>query len=131
METVSLSSYAGTAGVSIKFRNISEYENFLYLDDINITDAASGINSNNSVSGISIYPNPSADGNFTVDVKKDEHAVQKICVYDLLGKKVFELNANVPAGMYNMNLSDLSSGTYMVQIVKENQTLFNKIVINK
>ena len=129
-EVVSLSSYSAATGAFIKFRNISDYENFLFIDDINIT-SSTGINAQSAAQGINIYPNPSADGKFLVDIKKDEHSVQKLSVYDVLGNKVFEIKDNIPSGTYDMNLNNLSSGTYLVEIVKDNTTLFNKIIINK
>ncbi|MFI5140827.1 MAG: T9SS type A sorting domain-containing protein, partial [Bacteroidia bacterium] len=89
------------------------------------------INTQSALQGVLVYPNPSADGKFLVDVKKDEHTVQRLSVYDVLGNKVFEIKDNIPAGTYDMNLSNLSSGTYLVEIVKDNTTLFNKIIINK
>ncbi|MBS1646945.1 MAG: choice-of-anchor J domain-containing protein [Bacteroidetes bacterium] len=132
LETIPLSSYAGVPNVFIKFRNISDYENFLYLDDINILDASTtNINLNTVSNGVSIYPNPSANGNFSIDIKQSETSIQKITAYDLVGKKVFELNEHIPSGIYNMNLSHLSSGTYFIQIVKEDKTLFDKIIISK
>ena len=129
-EVISLSSYSNANGVFIKFRNISDFENFLFIDDINISTTAS-ISQQTAAQGINIYPNPSADGKFFVDIKKDEHAVQKLSVYDILGNKVFEVKNNIPSGIYDMNLNNLSSGTYLVEIVKDNTTLFNKIIINK
>ena len=129
-EVISLSGYSSATGAFIKFRNISDFENFLYIDDINISTTAS-INQQTAAQGINIYPNPSADGKFFVDIKKDEHSVQKLSVYDVLGNKVFEIKENIPAGVYDMNLVNLSSGTYLVEIVKDNTTLFNKVIINK
>ena len=129
-EVISLASYSSASGAFIKFRNISDYENFLYIDDINISTTAS-INMQSAIQGINIYPNPSADGKFMVDIKKDEHSIQKLSVYDVLGNKVFEILNNIPAGVYDMNLANLSNGTYLVEIVKDNTTVFNKIIINK
>ncbi|HKC68901.1 MAG TPA: M43 family zinc metalloprotease [Bacteroidia bacterium] len=130
LETISLGSYSSATAAFIKFRSINDYENDLFLDDINIS-TLSGIQAQSAAQGILVYPNPSADGKFLVDIKKDEHNVQRLSVYDVLGNKVFEIKDNIPAGTYDMNLSNLSSGTYLVEIVKDNTTVFNKIIINK
>ncbi|HTA61799.1 MAG TPA: M43 family zinc metalloprotease [Bacteroidia bacterium] len=130
-ESISLNGYTSATTAFIKFRSITDYENDLYIDDINIA-TLSGINAQSASQGVSVYPNPSADGKFLVDIKKDEHSVQRLSVYDILGNKVFEIKDNIiPAGTYDMNLEKLSSGTYLVEIVKDNTTLFNKIIINK
>jgi len=130
MEVVPLSTYSTATTAFVKFRSITGYENDLFLDDINISTTAS-INTQSAIQGVLVYPNPSADGKFLVDIKKDEHSVQRLSVYDVLGNKVFEIKDNIPTGTYDMNLSNLSSGTYLVEIVKDNTTLFNKIIINK
>jgi hypothetical protein len=129
-EVIPLSTYSTATSAFVKFRSITGYENDLFLDDINISTTAS-INTQSAIQGVLVYPNPSADGKFLVDIKKDEHSVQRLSVYDVLGSKVFEIKDNIPAGTYDMNLSNLSSGTYLVEIVKDNTTLFNKIIINK
>jgi anti-sigma28 factor (negative regulator of flagellin synthesis) len=129
-ESISLGAYTTATTAFVKFRSITDYENDLYIDDINIA-TLSGINAQSASQGVSVYPNPSVDGKFLVDIKKDEHSVQRISVYDILGTKVFEIKDNIPAGTYDMNLERLSSGTYLVEIVKDNATLFNKIIINK
>ena len=45
---VNLNSYAGSDGVIVKFRNVNQYENNLFLDNINITsDATTNIEESN------------------------------------------------------------------------------------
>jgi hypothetical protein len=127
-ETVSLTSYV-SSNTMIKFLGINGYENQMYLDDINITETT-GIKNSVASIGVNIYPNPSADGKFTVDIKQNE-SINKLQIYDVLGNKVYEVGPNIPAGQYNMDLSNLNSGTYFVSILKGNVPAFTKIVITK
>ncbi|MGZ3862865.1 MAG: M43 family zinc metalloprotease [Bacteroidia bacterium] len=129
-ETVSLTSYAASNNAVIKFVNITDYENQLYIDDINITKTT-GIKNSAASLGVSVYPNPSADGKFSVDIAQNESNVTKLVVFDVLGNKVYEINDTIPAGNYDMDLSNLGGGTYFVQIVKGNASGFTKIVISK
>jgi len=129
LETISLTSYV-SSNVMIKFRNITDYENQLYIDDINISKTT-GIRTEAASVGVFIYPNPSADGKFMVEIKQNQNEVNKLSVYDVLGNKVYEIDQKIPVGQYNMDLSNLSNGTYFVEVIKENKPVFTKIVINK
>ncbi|HWY39123.1 MAG TPA: M43 family zinc metalloprotease [Bacteroidia bacterium] len=129
-ESVSLASYASSNNAIIKFVNITGYENELYIDDINIS-AFSGIQSSGASAGVNIYPNPSADGRFMIDIKQNQNNVNRLTVYDILGNKVYEIDQKIPSGRYDMDLSSLGSGTYFVEVLKENKPVFTKIVISK
>lgn len=129
-ETISLAAYASSSNAVIKLVNITDYENQLYIDDINITKTT-GIKNSASSLGVSVYPNPSADGKFSVDIAQNEAYVTKLVVFDVLGNKVYEINDTIPAGNYDMDLSNLGGGTYFVQVVKGNASGFTKIVISK
>jgi len=130
LETISLTSYSNTPMAFIKFKHSTDYENNMYIDDINIVDNV-GIASYASNSGISVYPNPSADGKFVVDIKQGAEKVQRLSVYDMLGNKVFSIDQNIPSGMYDMNLDNLTNGTYMVEVLKDSKPVYTRIVINK
>ncbi len=130
LETISLTAYASSNNAMIKFRNITDYENQLYIDDINIT-ATTGIRTEAASVGVLIHPNPSADGKFMVEIKQNQNEVNKLSVYDVLGNKVYEIDQKIPVGQYSMDLSNLSNGTYFVEVIKENKPVFTKIIINK
>jgi hypothetical protein len=120
-----------TADQSLRMLAVLNTAPYNSLTTSNGCTPLASISTQNATQGVSIYPNPSADGKFIVDIKKDEHAVQHLSVYDVLGNKVFEIKNNMAAGTYDINLSNLSSGTYLVEIIKDNTALFNKIIINK
>ncbi len=86
----------------IKFRNVNQYENNLFIDNINITsDASTNIDENNK-NIIEVYPNPSDEYvNINYDGLKQ--------IYTILGKKLFETNENI------INISALSKGVYMIK----------------
>jgi len=130
METINLASYNTAPMAFIKFKHTTDYENQMYIDDINI-DNSTGIANYASLTGVSVYPNPSADGKFVVDIRQNAEKVQRLAVYDVLGNKVYEINQNIPSGMYEMNLDNLSNGTYLVEIIKANKPVYTKILINK
>ena len=101
-ENINLSNYSNLDGVIIKFRNVNQYENNLFIDNINITsDASTNIDENNK-NIIEVYPNPSDEYvNINYDGLKQ--------IYTILGKKLFETNENV------INISSLSNGVYLIK----------------
>jgi hypothetical protein len=129
-ETISLTPYNTSTNAIIKFHHTTDYENQMYIDDVNISSSM-GISVNAALAGVSIYPNPSSDGRFFVDIKQGDSRVQKLGVYDVLGNKVYGIDEAIPVGFYEMNLDNLANGTYLVEILKDNKPVFTKIVINK
>lgn len=130
METISLSTYGTATAAFVKFQHTTDYENEMYIDDINIAPS-NGINTNAALAGVSIYPNPSTDGKFFVDIKQNDSKVLKLNVFDVLGNKVYSIDQTIPSGFYEMNLGNLNNGTYLVEVIKDSKPLYTKIVINK
>ena len=57
LETLDLSSFASNNNVLLRFKVTSDYENNLYVDDINIS-SPTGVASNEQENFISVFPNP-------------------------------------------------------------------------
>ena len=78
----------------------------------------------------SIYPNPN-NGEFSVSYSFIQEG-QKIILYDMLGKEVKYFDLESTNGVKNINVSDLSNGTYLYKIQNKKETLFNgKITLSK
>lgn len=63
---------------------------------------------------IRVFPNPSENGIFTIAF--ENAVVQKISVFDLLGKKVYEDEDVNSTGNYTLRLIDLTKGVYVLKI---------------
>jgi hypothetical protein len=100
---ISLSNYSNQDGIIVKFRNINQYENNLFLDNINITSDGSTNIHEEIKNNIVICPNP-ADKH--INIKYD--GLKEI--YSVLGKKLIETYNN------NINISSLPTGFYIVKI---------------
>lgn len=76
--------------------------------------------SEEELSQISIFPNPmNQDGQLIIS--SDQDRVVELNVVDMMGRTVFqELNHTINQGQHALNINDLSSGTYLVQL-KDNQ----------
>jgi hypothetical protein len=72
--------------------------------------------------GVGVYPNPS-DNFFFVDMQN----IDKIEVYDVTGKIIFSENIN--SDKYLLDLSENTSGIYILKIVAEGKTYNHKIIL--
>ncbi len=77
-----------------------------------------------------IYPNPN-NGEFSVSYSFVQEG-QKIILFDMLGKELKQFDLENTNGVKNINVSDLSNGTYIYKIQNKKETLLTgKINLNK
>ncbi len=79
--------------------------------------------SQNSIAGLSVYPNPVINGNLYITSNSNE--TKAVAIYDVLGKVV--LKANVTS--QPLNVSSLNNGVYIVKITEDGKTATRKLVI--
>ncbi|MFY8181883.1 MAG: T9SS type A sorting domain-containing protein [Flavobacterium sp.] len=110
---------AGTTAGSgnIEYDNIRVADNWAY-----VTTSTLGVNKN-AIAGLSVFPNPVKNGVFYINT--DANAERTVTVFDVLGKQVLNTTTSESA----INVSNLTSGVYMVQISEEGNTATKKLVI--
>ena len=74
-----------------------------------------------------MYPNPS-NGQFTLEFDDANNLPERVLVYDLNGRMVRELSSAVNT-INSFDVSDLSKGTYFVQIVQGENMAMKKLII--
>lgn len=79
------------------------------------------IDSFESLSNLSIYPNP-IESILTIENK---YVMEKIEIFNLLGQTILSLSVNL--NIKEIDLTNLSSGTYIVRVFSENNTINYKI----
>ena len=87
----------------------------------------------NDLEKIIVFPNPT-QGEVVVQFKIEQESQTEISVTDMVGRKMIEiLNTKVPVGeyKYNVNLTHLDNGFYLMSIKTDTQILTSKIIINK
>ena len=77
----------------------------------------------NTLEGVSVYPNPST-GEFTIS--NDNNVEATIVVYDLVGKVVYTAETSTSA---SVNLSSAGAGTYVVKVSSAAGNYTEKVVI--
>ncbi len=112
-----------------------------YSDAVTVTNScgaiASGTNSSISVTSgtalqFSLYPNPSA-GNINVSYTSNTSGTIKLKVLDVVGKVLMVKSEQATAGNnnYKLNLSNLKSGTYSLEVYDGAISKHVKFVIEK
>jgi hypothetical protein len=131
-ETVSLNAYAGQSNVFVRYKGTSAYGNNLYVDNINVS-MVSGIEENQFVSNVNVYPNPMTN-NATVAFNMNEENAVSISVLNALGQVVSNNNlGNMAAGAqsFSLDASNLNNGFYFLNITVGNKTITKKVSIIK
>ena len=121
-DSLNLFFYNGVNNLQIAFRNIGDWGNNLYIDNINLDNQSVIAEHNNSY--LTMFPNPiNRDGLLTLKTIP----FSKIRIVDILGKIVQEAKGE---GTVTISLNNLKSGTYIVCIESATQ-IWNKPLIIK
>ncbi|MCD0470048.1 reprolysin-like metallopeptidase [Flavobacterium sp. JAS] len=77
-----------------------------------------------------LYPNPNK-GNFTIQFESDATNRVQVYVHDILGKKVYSNSFDNTSNFnQNIQLSDVSSGIYLVTVIDGDRRTVKKIAVN-
>ena len=76
---------------------------------------------------LNLYPNPS-NGQFTLEFDDASNLPDRVLMYDLNGRVVRELSSSVNT-INSFDVSDLSKGTYFVQIVQGENIAMKKLIV--
>ncbi len=122
---VNLNAYASFINVKIKIVNVTDGGNNLYVDSLHIGSILSSGIEEESKDEFHIFPNPASDiitiqSNF--DLKNAE-----IKIINVLGEVVFSQNIN-KTKTATLNVEELKSGIYFIQLKSENIFYTQKII---
>ena len=126
-ETIDLSSFIGNSVVYIKFRNINQFGQALYIDNINFGGQqlnTSDFNLNTPI----VYPNPLPKNGF-INIKSAETGDIKFNLFNIEGKLIdtvfTQFNVPIPIEKYN-----LSQGIYLYKIISNDKITTGKLIIS-
>ncbi|QIE59135.1 HYR domain-containing protein [Rasiella rasia] len=85
-----------------------------------------GVNDNNLDAGITMYPNP-AQGQVTI-ANSSNILLEKATMYDVNGKLVNTTNLSDMQGEITIDISNLASGVYIVQIEGEDASVVKRLI---
>jgi len=120
-DTVDLKAFDGQEEVVIRLHMISDWGNFLFLDNFNTSQLirTKEVELNAKAN---IYPNPAVD-NAVINIDATSSMKVNVGIYDILGKLVSTVasNYNLSQGFnqISVNTATLVSGSYVVKIAGE------------
>ena len=123
-EVINLNSYINQDDILIKFRNVNQYENNLYLDNINVKSTP------NTVEEVKIehiiYPNPT-NSYINIEITSSKFNDIELYVSNSIGQTVYSetINSNVER-IITINLNDFSEGIYFVNLITSTGELYTK-----
>ena len=124
-----LSDFAGQE-VYIAFRHYNDEDNYwIYLDNIYVYATPLSVYDNEINNTLSLHPNPASSScyvSFATDVKEQV----SIAFYNVQGQKVHERTISAVGNQLEyFNLSNLSSGVYLVKVNSDSNQAYKRLVI--
>ena len=120
-------------GGTIYFRTAPYFQGSTgtYLLDINLTrTTALGINENQFLDNITVYPNPAKD--FIVINSNDfDGELNQINLINIQGQNIFTTNTSNQSKIINLPLNNFSEGIYIFKLFTNKGVLTKKIIITK
>ncbi len=123
-ETVDLSAYGSATNFFVRFKGTSAYGNNMYIDKINIQDASSGIEDNNT-NNFNVYPNPTTD---VINVTFANAQNVTVSLVNSVGQTVRVFN-NVNTNAV-LSLEGLANGMYILNADINGQHVTKQIIKN-
>ncbi len=78
-----------------------------------------------------LYPNPTADGNVTIEMRNTNIRKVKVIVIDMLGKNILQTEKELQNGELQFNIREATSGIYLVTIQAEGATITKRLLYTK
>lgn len=125
-DSIVLSGNQLSNNVIIKFRNTNDYENFMFIDNINLKGYLNNGLSDVQKTNLSIYPNP-ASNNVVIQLTNAQTS-SKISIKNILGAEVYS-ESNLGQNNLSIDVSRWSKGTYFVQLNSDKGNITRKLVI--
>jgi hypothetical protein len=115
--------------------NIQEY----YFKNLSLCSSGSSLKSSENVmftndgspskNEVFIYPNPSEDGRFNIQISNTDEAIESITITDLNGRKVLNKNVDTAASVELNTRGILEPGIYVVNIKTTTEFVTKKLII--
>ncbi|MEM7103752.1 MAG: T9SS type A sorting domain-containing protein [Bacteroidota bacterium] len=120
----------GEPAVYLAIINKSDWGNNTFLDNINVTTAATSTEDLSNLNNFDLRPNP-GNGLFNLTVEFNEVEAFDIKVFNALGQLVYAFTNKQNRFDQQIDLTDQASGIYFVNLSTESFTKTERIIISK
>lgn len=125
-DSIDLTKYARNTKFRVVFRNTTNYENNIYLDNINLVTRE--VNPNLKEKGVLVRPNPFSSMVY-VEFYEYPDDLESVGVYNVLGRLVRSVKqASLVNNRYTFDLVNEPNGVYFVKLFYKNKVRTFKIV---
>jgi hypothetical protein len=124
LETINLANYAGNNSVILKFKHTTNYENSLYLDDVNVNGLL-GLKAETFGTALNLFPNP-ATGLVTLQHQNLKGGT--VMVTNIVGQEIL-LQPLESKSETVLNLTEKPAGIYLVRVTANGKTFVQKLVL--
>jgi hypothetical protein len=123
---INLSKYTGEC-VLISFTGISNDGNNLFIDDIHFEEIPES-----KLSVSQNYPNPVPDGHTKISINLPDLRPGEFLIYDMMGREKMRhaLEPTIGAFLFEINVSQLSSGAYLYRVISDRLSVSKRMVID-
>ncbi len=126
-ESIDLSAYAGVQGVQIKFVAANDYENNLYIDNVNVLGFV-GVETELPASAVQLSPNPGHDY-YRLDINLPEISEVEVSVVNAVGQQVsLQRLQGFSNGRVELDLSGQAAGIYFVRVKTTSGATTRKLI---
>lgn len=128
IEEIDLTPYEGE-NVMFNFVNITGYSNSTYIDNINVFAESLGV-SDNELTGVLLYPNPSSE-KVNISFNSTNGDAYQIKIINSLGQVIKEIGETSfnESNDISLDVSNFSIGLYFVKIEVDNLSTIKKLLI--
>jgi hypothetical protein len=78
---------------------------------------------------MSLYPNPSNNGNFRISYLLPQNKNGILTIHDLVGKQYYKMDLPQWSTLQDISLPELNAGVYTVTIISDNAQSTKKLVV--
>ncbi|MDO1450558.1 M43 family zinc metalloprotease [Rhodocytophaga aerolata] len=133
VETINLSRYIGQKAVRFAFTGTNDGGNNLYLDNVRVVFRKETIEEEvngyrNLSQALQIFPNPNS-GKFNILFNVYEPKNVEVRIFNLIGQQVMYQSINGAQDVYEMDLTALPAGMYLVNASSGKEEVTKKVVI--
>lgn len=115
-DSIDLAAYSAFNNVVVKFKHITDYENNLYIDDINLgSNSTTALGEQSKAPSFRVYPNPASDL-LNIDLNSWTSNSLSLRIIDVTGRLLSEQSGLPGEAVYVLNISNLARGAYRVEV---------------
>jgi Secretion system C-terminal sorting domain len=110
--------------------NLNVWENEAKVEYLNYIVITTGIHSNKNTLQTTLYPNPTNNGNVSINVSIESKSELRIKIMDLKGSIIYIDKKDLGKGINTIELTGLKQGLYLMELSTDDGLAKTKLIVN-